>query len=154
MERSDLASSFGFLMSDTARLLRKHFDQHVRPTGLTRAQWRVLVNLARTPGINQTTLADLLEIEPITLCRQIDRMEDAGWVRREVDPNDRRAWLIYMTEQAAPMLHRIYAVALDVNAEAFAAVSAVELEAVVGTLMKIRANLLEKGPDCGVSTAD
>ncbi|HEX6012301.1 MAG TPA: MarR family transcriptional regulator, partial [Geminicoccaceae bacterium] len=97
---NDAAPTLGFLLSDAARLFRRRFDQKARPFGLTRAQWQVLARLARHEGINQAGLADLLDLEPITLCRQIDRMEEGGWVTRRPDPGDRRARLLFLTDKA------------------------------------------------------
>src|SRR3954463_13030008 len=99
----NMEQSLGFLISDTARLMRRRFDQKARHLGLTRAQWQVLAHLARNEGINQVGLAELLDVEPITLCRQIDRMEEGGWVVRRPDPGDRRARLLFMTEKARPV---------------------------------------------------
>src|SRR5207302_9486649 len=91
MTRHELDSSFGFLLHDIARLMRKRFDQRARNLNLTRAQWQVVAHLARHEGINQAGLAEIIEIEPITLGRLIDRMEEAGWVERRPNPSDRRA---------------------------------------------------------------
>ncbi|MGH6947086.1 MAG: MarR family winged helix-turn-helix transcriptional regulator [Kiloniellales bacterium] len=112
--------SFGFLLSDTARLLRRRFDAKARGLGLTRAQWRVLAYLARQNGRQQCELAEVLEVEPITLSRLIDRMEDGGWVERRPDPGDRRAHLVFMSEKAPPALARMHQLAEVVYAEAFA----------------------------------
>src|ERR1700751_1352951 len=109
MSHPELDRSFGFLVSDVSRLLRKRFDQRARTLGLTRAQWQVLAYLARYEGINQTGLADILEIEPITLARLIDRMEEAGWVERRAHPSDRRARQLYLTEKAEPIFARMRA---------------------------------------------
>ena len=87
----DLERSFGFLVYDVARLFGRRFDHNGRRLGLTRAQCRTLGYLARNEGINQAGMADLLEIRPMTLVRQIDRMEEAGWIERRPDPADRRA---------------------------------------------------------------
>jgi len=86
----ELERSFGFLVNDVARLFGRRFDHNGRRLGLTRAQCRTLGYLARNEGINQAGLADLLEIRPMTLVRQIDRMEEAGWIERRPDPAD--AW--------------------------------------------------------------
>src|SRR5256714_10708095 len=87
----DLDRSFGFLVHDVARLFGRRFNQRALLfLGLTRAQCRTLGYIARNEGINQAGLADLLEIRPMTLVRQIDRMEDAGWIERRPHPADRR----------------------------------------------------------------
>jgi len=84
-------------MSDNSRLLRRLFDERVRQHGLTAAQARLLLSLDLFPGENQAFYADRLEIEPITLTRIVDRMEDAGWLERRADPADRRARILHLT---------------------------------------------------------
>ncbi|HEX6842884.1 MAG TPA: MarR family transcriptional regulator, partial [Stellaceae bacterium] len=78
----DPERSFGFLLHDIARLMRKRFDQRARSLNLSRAQWQLLVHLSRHEGITQSGLAEILEIENITVGRLVDRMEEAGWVER------------------------------------------------------------------------
>src|SRR5437867_11079910 len=123
----DLDRSFGFLVHDVARLFGRRFNQRALLfLGLTRAQCKVLGYLARNEGINQAGLADLLEIRPMTLVRQIDRMEDAGWIERRADPADRRARRLYLTAKARPVLGRIWNVANETRDEALAPLSAAE----------------------------
>src|SRR4051794_41894729 len=81
-----------FEIGETAHALRKAFDRLAVGLGVTRAQWKVLFKLTRTPGLRQVELADMLDLEPITLCRIVDRLEEANLVERVRDPDDRRAW--------------------------------------------------------------
>ena len=99
----------GFLIADVSRLLRRDFDRRVRSLSLTQVQWRAIAQLLREDGIRQAVLADRLEVAPITLGRLIDRLEVAGWVRRESDPGDRRACLLYLTRKAEPVLDEMRA---------------------------------------------
>jgi len=140
----DPERSFGFLLHDIARLLRKKFDQRARGLGLSRAQWQVLVHLSRHEGINQSGLADILEIENITLGRLIDRMEEAGWVERRPDPDDRRARLLYTTPKVAPVMERMRELAEATRNEALAGLSAPQRDALVDTLIQVRGNLSER----------
>ena len=80
--------TLGFLVHDVARLMRKRLEQRARAAGigLTRAQWQALAYLARSEGINQTCLAQLLDIEPITLVRLLDRLEAHGTGRAPAGP--------------------------------------------------------------------
>src|SRR5260370_74570 len=87
----DPERSFGFLLHDIARLMRKKFDQRARGLGLSRAQWQLLLHLSRHEGINQSRLAEILEIENITLPRLVDRMEEACWRERPPRPSRRHA---------------------------------------------------------------
>lgn len=90
----------GYRMSDNSRLLRRLFDERVRDLGLTAAQARLLLSLNRHPDENQAFHAERLEVEPITLTRIIDRMEEAGWVERRADPADRRARILHLTDKS------------------------------------------------------
>src|SRR6478736_360237 len=100
-----------FLLSDTARLLRTCADQEARRFGMTRAQWAVLFRLQRNEGLKQSELADLLEVQPITLTRLIDRLCENGLIERRSDPNDRRAKRLFLTPAAKPVLERVTAAA-------------------------------------------
>ena len=85
-----------FLLHDVARLLRVDGDKRARAHGMTRAQWAILIWLERQPGISQKELAELLEVEPITVARLVDRLEGRGMVERRPDPRDRRIWRLHL----------------------------------------------------------
>lgn len=93
--------SLAFLLGDTSRLLRRRFDARARAFGVSRAQWQVLFALSRNEGINQTGLADYLEVETITLCRMVDRLAEAGLVERRPDPADRRRAFVALAPAGA-----------------------------------------------------
>ncbi len=140
----DSEQSFGFLLHDIARLMRKKFDQRAKALGLSRSQWQVLVHLSRHEGINQSGLAEILEIENITLGRLIDRMEEAGWVERRPDPRDRRARLLYMTEKVAPVMERMFKIAEETRNDALAGLPPAERETLLDALRFVRSNLSER----------
>jgi DNA-binding MarR family transcriptional regulator len=140
----DPERSFGFLLHDIARLMRKKFDQRARGLGLSRAHWQLLVHLSRHEGINQSGLAEILEIESITLGRLVDRMEEAGWVERRADPNDRRARLLHTSEKVAPVMERMRELAEATRNEALAGLSPAERDALIDTLIQVRGNLSER----------
>jgi MarR family transcriptional regulator, transcriptional regulator for hemolysin len=144
MSNYDFDRSFGYVLYETARMLGKRFDQRARCLGLTRAQCQVLVYLVNHEGINQVGLADLLELEPISVARLIDRMEQAGWVERRPDPADRRARLLYMTEKAKPIFDDILTVGSETRAEALAGLSAEDREHLLDMLLRVRSNLSDK----------
>ena len=96
-----------FLLHDVARLLRVDADKRARCQGMTRAQWAILIWLERQPGISQKELAELLEVEPITVARLIDRLEARGIVERRPDPRDRRIWRLHLCAPAFPTLREI-----------------------------------------------
>jgi DNA-binding MarR family transcriptional regulator len=141
MFREDLSRNFGFLLNDVARLMRTVYDRRVRSLGLTRSQWWVLNHLFRGDGVTQTELAETLEIEKPTLGRLLDRLEAKGWVRREDDATDRRAWRVYLTDEVGPAMRELRAVAAELRRDALAGLSAAERERFVDTLLAIKANL-------------
>jgi len=136
-----MTESLGFLLSDVSRLLRRRFDERARASGASVAQWRVLKILLRTPGLNQGQLAELLEVEPITACRMIDRLEEAGFVERRRDPADRRAWRIHLTDKAGPVLDELHVLAADLIEETLQGFSSRQREELIAALEGLRANL-------------
>ncbi|WP_247894522.1 MarR family winged helix-turn-helix transcriptional regulator [Azospirillum sp. B510] len=136
--------SLGVVLADTARMMRVRFDQRARHLGLTRAQWSVIVTLARHEGIKQAALADLLEIEPITLCRQIDRMEEGGWIERHADPTDRRARLPHLTPKAHAVLEQGRTLAAGIYAEALVGLPPDAEAKLIEMLAHMRANLSDR----------
>ena len=137
-----MSDSLGFLISDVSRLMRRRFDERARQVGATRAQWRALTTLSRNEGLNQGALADLLEVEPITLCRMIDRLEESGLVERRRDPADRRAWQLFLTDKSKPILEDLRGLADDLFDQMLMGVDESSRDALAGSLALIRANLL------------
>ena len=105
--RTDLEADVLILLYDVARHMRTHADQMARDHGLTRAQWIILVRLARQPDLSQNELAALAEVAPITVARLVDRLEALGLVKRRTDPADRRIWRLRLTPAAAPVLRDV-----------------------------------------------
>ena len=141
MSGYDPERSIGFLLHDVSRLLRRRFDRRARTIGLSRAQWSVLAHLSRNEGINQSALADILEIEPITLVHQLDRMEAAGWLERRLDPDDRRVRLLYLNELGRTILGKLQKLGMETKAEAVSGLTATEQDALIDALTKIKTNL-------------
>jgi MarR family transcriptional regulator, transcriptional regulator for hemolysin len=98
------SSTLNFLLHDVARALRKRFEQNARGSGLTRLQWQVLTYLAQNEGINQSGLAELLHVEPITLGRIVDKLQASGLIQRHPHPSDRRIWILHLMPAAHPKL--------------------------------------------------
>jgi MarR family transcriptional regulator for hemolysin len=98
---------YAFRIMDVARMLRTYADQRARQFGISRAQWVVLMRLDRSEGLNQSELAEILEVQPITLTRLLDRLSASGLIERRPDPNDRRANRLYLTPAARPLLDRL-----------------------------------------------
>ncbi len=133
--------SFGYLLSDVTLLFRKHFDRRAVKFGLTRAQWRATKMLYHREGLRQTELADLLEMEPIAVGRVIDRLQAAGFVERRPDPRDRRAWRLYITEQARVIVGDMELIARDLRKDASRGIEYEELAQALGVLNRIKENL-------------
>ena len=142
--------SLAFLLGDTSRLLRRRFDARARAFGVSRAQWQVLFALSRNEGINQTGLAEYLEVETITLCRMVDRLAEAGLVERRPDPGDRRAWRLYLLPAAHPILERMKALGDEVVTESVAGIDPARLETTIAALTAIRSNLSTRPPETAV----
>ncbi|SEP39344.1 DNA-binding transcriptional regulator, MarR family [Rhodospirillales bacterium URHD0017] len=140
----DLDHNLGFLLHDVARLMRKRFEQNARDLGLTRSQCQVLAHLARNEGIHQGALAELLEIEPITLTRIVDRLEEAGLVERLLHHKDRRVRLLRLTKAAHPLIDDIFAIGALTRGEALHGVSEGERDRLFDVLSSMKTNLLRR----------
>jgi DNA-binding MarR family transcriptional regulator len=142
MTNEPLYHTLGFLLHDAARLLRKRFEQKARDLGLTRSQWQVMAHIARHEGIHQGALAEILEIEPITLVRIIDRLEAAGFVERRLHAKDRRVRLLHLTPKAHPVLQEMRAIGQETREEALASVAPEDRERLTEILLTMRSNLI------------
>jgi MarR family transcriptional regulator for hemolysin len=129
-----------FEIGETAHALRKAFDRLAVGLGVTRAQWKVLFKLTRHPGLRQVELADILELEPITLCRIVDRLEEARLVERTRDPDDRRAWRLNVTEEAQPLIAKLQAVGSELVDQVFAGIDPRDIETARKVLAQAREN--------------
>jgi DNA-binding MarR family transcriptional regulator len=129
-----------FEIGETAHALRKAFDRLAVGLGVTRAQWKVLFKLTRAPGLKQVELADMLDLEPITLCRIVDRLEEAGLVERTRDPEDRRAWRLHVTPKAQPLVRKLQAVGAKLVEQAFAGIDRKDIETTRRVLARAREN--------------
>jgi len=141
--KNEFDTSFGFLVHDIARLMRWNFDRQSAGLGLTRAQWSVLAHLNRCDGVQQKTLAQLIDIKPITLARHIDRLEAEGWVERRDDPDDRRAKRVFLSPKSTPMLDSLRKLGQKVRKQAMQGVSAEEETLMLDVMMRIRDNLTD-----------
>lgn len=131
----------GFLIHDSARLLRKRFEAKGSAYGLSAAQWRLLVRLVKDEGVAQARLAELLEIEPISVSRLLDRMEEGGWIERRQDAKDRRVRMIFPTDKSRAAFAAIKSVAGEVYDLALAGLTEDEKLTLVKGLNTIITNL-------------
>lgn len=134
----------GTVLGQVARLMRRAFDERAREIGVTRPQWQVLSVLLRYEGIKQGGLADILEVEPITAGRMIDRMQDASLVERRNDPADRRAWRLYLTDRGREIIERLQPLALETSDEALRGVPEEDKAHLLRTLERMLENLTGK----------
>lgn len=133
----------GLTLHDAQRAMRRAFERRAAGLGLSSAQWRLLVHLWREGQATQARLADLLEVEPISVSRLVDRMEAAGWVQRLPDPGDRRVRLVAPTDRMEAAREAILTMADDVYAVALKGFSPGEREALVAALARLIDNLTE-----------
>ncbi|NRP85660.1 Transcriptional regulator SlyA [Ensifer adhaerens] len=134
--------TLGFLLHDVARLLRKRFEQRAKDLELTRSQWQTLAYLANNEGIHQAGLAEMLEIEPITLVRILDKLSERGLVERRQHPSDRRSWLLYMREEARPLIDTMRSIGDQTRKEALDGTSQEDNERLYELLTLMKSNLL------------
>jgi len=135
--------TLGFLLHDVARLLRKRFEQRARCLGLTRSQWQTLAYLRSNEGIHQGGLAEILEIEPITLVRILDKLADRGLIERRQHPTDRRIWLLYVREEAHPLLAEMRELGDLTRGEAFDGIPSEQRDQLFGILTAMKTNLAQ-----------
>ncbi|MPZ59324.1 MAG: MarR family transcriptional regulator [Rhizobiales bacterium] len=130
-----------FLISDVARLLRTYADQRAAAIGMTRAQWAVLVRLERAEGLKQAELAEMLDLQPITLTRLVDRLCDNGLIERRPDPKDRRAKRLFLTPAARPLLERLHVIGETLMTDVLDGIDDAMLVAMLGELGRMKDNL-------------
>lgn len=135
--------SFGLLIYEISRQMRKRLEQRAKGLGLTRAQWQALVKLNRNPDLSQAQLADMLDLEPITVSRLLDRMEEAGLIARRPHPTDRRIRLVSVTETAQPILDRFRVLVDELHEEILGHLKPAERAEMIARLTAIRAILAE-----------
>lgn len=139
------------MLGDTSRLMRRSFDTRARGIGVTRPQWRVLTTLLRNEGCNQGRLAELLDVEPITVCRMVDRLQEADLVERRADPADRRSWRLFLTAKAHELLAQLRPLAEALIDDALEGVSEADQATLRATLERIRQNLSRRAGEPMVS---
>ncbi len=130
-----------FAINDVARLLRRYADHEAGRFGMTRAKWAVLARLDRFEGLKQTELAEMLDLQPISLTRLLDGLADNGLIERRPDPDDRRAKRLFLTPAARPLLAQLTELGEELMATALAGLKPTEVSALLGSLTAIKDNL-------------
>lgn len=136
-----MTENIGYLIGDRSRLLRRAFDERVRAQGVTGPQARLLFSLTRNEGANQSFFADELEVEPITLCRMVDRMEEAGMIERRRSPTDRRVWQLFLTQRSTTAIPALRECVDGLLEDMLAGIAPAERETFARVLTAIGANL-------------
>jgi DNA-binding MarR family transcriptional regulator len=141
-----LARDLGFRLFDLSRALRRRFLALTKDDGLalSRVDWQALFHIERNEGLSQTRLAQLLEIEPVTLVKQLDRLQQAGLVERRAHPSDRRTHALHLTAEAAPLLARMHRIGQRVHEEALAELNPEEQAMLSRLLLRVRETILAK----------
>ena len=132
---------FAFTIMDVARLLKTYADQRARQFGISRAQWAVLIRIDRNEGLKQSELADMLDLQPITLTRLLDRLADNELIERRADPNDRRANRLYLKPAAKPLLDRLADLGADMMETVLDGLSTTSIERTLKELGLVKDNL-------------
>ena len=132
---------FAFTLNDVARMLRTYADQKAAQFGVTRAQWVVLVRLDRSEGLKQSELAEILDLQPISLTRLLDKLCECGLIERRADPIDRRAKRLFLTPAARPLLEKLGDLGEDLMATALAGVERESVERMIAQLDIVKENL-------------
>jgi MarR family transcriptional regulator, transcriptional regulator for hemolysin len=138
-----LNREFAFTLNDVARLLRTYADQRAAGYGITRAQWAVMARLDRSEGLKHAELAELLDLQPITLTRLLDRLSQNGLIERRADPEDRRAKRLFLTPAARPLLEHLDRLAEELMGTALAGVDHSAVKLIQAHLTTVKGNLRE-----------
>jgi len=147
--KSSEVERLGFLLHNIPRLVRKRFEGQGNPHGLSVAQWRLLSWILKGHGANQARLAELLEIEPISVSRLLDRMEESGWVERRQGVEDRRVRMVFATPKACEAHKEMKKLAVQIYEEALAGIDEQQRGALMAALEKMAENLSDGDAPCG-----
>ena len=136
---NDQSENFGQLLGSTFRAWRFELDRRLRPLGLSRARWMVLLHLenAQAP-LSQKDLAARVGVEGPTLVGLLDRMENDGWVSRQPSETDRRSKLVTLTARAHEVIRPIRQTAAQLRAELLEGLSPEEIETCERVLRHIK----------------
>jgi DNA-binding MarR family transcriptional regulator len=132
---------FLFALFETQRMLRLYADKQATRFGITRSQWAVLAKLERTEGLKQSELAEMMEMQPISLTRLIDRLCRNDLIDRRTDANDRRANRLYLRPAARPLLKKLGELRADITQTALSHMNTAEARNLVRQLEAIKDNV-------------
>ncbi|MGV0819077.1 MarR family winged helix-turn-helix transcriptional regulator [Martelella sp. AMO21009] len=137
----------GYLIHDVSRLRRVCFDRELAPLGITRSQWWVLAFISRNDGLQQTRLANELDVGKVALGSLIDRLQSGGFVERRPDDKDRRVKRVFLTEKARGLMSKIGKISDEFNARILKGIPRDDLELTSRTLYGMKQNLIALSND-------
>jgi MarR family transcriptional regulator for hemolysin len=135
-------TTFGYLVTDVTRLMRKHFDRRAVRFGLTRTQWRALKRVHHSEGLTQNELAEFLEMEPIAIGRVIDRLQKAGFIERRADPNDRRCWRLHLLPKAHDVVDDMEQISSELFKQSQRGITAADMKIMLDVFTRMKQNLV------------
>jgi MarR family transcriptional regulator for hemolysin len=141
MPQMPINRELAFTIVDVARMLKTYADQRARQFGISRAQWAVLIRIDRSQGLKQSELAEILDLQPISLTRLLDRLAGNGLIERRADPNDRRANRLYLLPAARPMLDQLAELGSDLMATVLEGLEPKSIERMLHDLSLVKNNL-------------
>ena len=141
MPAQPIKREMAFTIMDVARLIKTYADQRARQFGISRAQWAVLIRIERSEGLKQSELAELLDLQPISLTRLLDRLADNGLIERRADPNDRRANRLYLKPAAKPLLGQLAELGADMMETVLEGLDAKSIDRMLKELATLKDNL-------------
>jgi DNA-binding MarR family transcriptional regulator len=147
MKQNEFERNIGFLVHDVARLMRKRFDERMKPLGLTRSQWWVLSCLVREDGLTQTEMVNVLDVGKVTLSGILDRLEKKDWVERRADANDRRARRVFLTSAGRDIARKMTRAGNKLTDQISSALSPTDLKRTIDSLAQLKSTLLEENKE-------
>ena len=137
----DFENSVTYWVCMTSRALEQALNEELAPHGITYRQCQVIGWLALEGDLSQSQLAERLRVEASTLVGLLDRMEKAGWIRRQPSPKDRRIKLVQPTPQVKPVWAKITECGRKVRARASQGLSEQELSTLRNIMTRMQTNL-------------
>jgi MarR family transcriptional regulator, transcriptional regulator for hemolysin len=141
MARGSVDAHFLFTLGEVQRLLRAYADKEAARYGITRAQWAVLAKVERNEGMKQSELAELMEMQPITLTRLVDRLCENGWIERRGDETDRRVNRLFLRKAARPLLGKLNGLRSELTATALEGINPSDAHRLLAQLEAIKENV-------------
>lgn len=145
----DLKRQLVAQLVESSRLLRNYIDHRAKERGTTRAQWIVLFRLRQQEGLSQVDLAEVLELQPISLVRLLDRLVEHGLLERRHDPKDRRANRLFLTEKGRQLVDDLDSLREAIATDVLEKVSEEAIKTSLATLCELKDRIKELSDPSG-----